>query len=71
VKLPNNPKPITVPGKSFRFPDETTEVKSAPALNADTFEVLAEIGVGKDELAKLEGAGVIKREAVAANAAAG
>ena len=33
VKLPNNPKPVTVPGRSFRFPDETTEIKSAPALN--------------------------------------
>jgi crotonobetainyl-CoA:carnitine CoA-transferase CaiB-like acyl-CoA transferase len=70
VKLPNNPKPITVPGKSFRFPDETAEYKSAPALNADTFCVLAEIGIGKDELAKLESAGVIKREAASADAAA-
>jgi crotonobetainyl-CoA:carnitine CoA-transferase CaiB-like acyl-CoA transferase len=71
VKLPNNPKPVTVPGKSFRFPDETTEYKSAPALNADTFNVLAEIGLSKDELAKLEGSGVIVREAASANAAAG
>ncbi len=71
VKLPNNPKPVTVPGKSFRFPDETMDVKSAPGLNADTFAVLAEIGVGRDDLAKLEGAGIIKREVLTTNAAAG
>ena len=71
VKLPNNPKLVTVPGKSFRFPDETMEYKSAPALNADTFEVLAEIGVAREDLAKLEGSGVIKRESAATNAAAG
>ncbi len=71
VKLPNNPKPVTVPGKSFRFPGETLEIKSAPGLNADTFTVLAEIGVARDDLAKLEGAGVIKREVATTNAAAG
>ena len=63
VKLPNNPKPVTMPGKSFRFPDETTEYKSAPALNADTVAVLAEVGLTKEELAGLESSGVIAREA--------
>ncbi len=74
VRLPNNPKPVTVPGRSFRFPDETNDIKSAPALNADTFEVLAELGVSQDELARLEGAGVLVRArpaAIEAQTAAG
>jgi crotonobetainyl-CoA:carnitine CoA-transferase CaiB-like acyl-CoA transferase len=59
VHLPGNPKPVTVPGRSFRFPDETTEYKAAPALNADTFSVLAELGMAADQLSALESAGVI------------
>ena len=61
VKLPNNPKPVTVPGRSFRFPDETTEIKSAPALNQDTFEVLAELGLSSGELDGLVSSGVLAR----------
>jgi crotonobetainyl-CoA:carnitine CoA-transferase CaiB-like acyl-CoA transferase len=61
VKLPNNPKPVTVPGRSFRFPDETTEIKSAPALNQDTFEVLAELGLSSGELDALVSSGVLAR----------
>ncbi len=61
VKLPNNPKPVTIPGRSFRFPDETTEVKSAPALNENTFEVLAELGLSSSELEGLVSSGVLAR----------
>jgi CoA:oxalate CoA-transferase len=59
VKLPNNPKPVTVPGRSFRFPDETTEIKSAPALNQDTFAVLTELGLSSGELDALVSSGVL------------
>jgi crotonobetainyl-CoA:carnitine CoA-transferase CaiB-like acyl-CoA transferase len=61
VKLPNNPKPVTVPGRSFRFPDETTEIKSAPGLNENTFEVLAELGLSAGELDGLVDSGVLTR----------
>ena len=61
VRIPGNPKPVTVPGRSFRFPDETTEIKSAPALNQDTFEVLAEVGVSQSELDGLVASGVLVR----------
>jgi crotonobetainyl-CoA:carnitine CoA-transferase CaiB-like acyl-CoA transferase len=61
VRLPNNPKPVTVPGRSFRFPDETTEIKSAPALNENTFEVLAELGLSAAELDALVASGVLAR----------
>jgi CoA:oxalate CoA-transferase len=59
VHLPGNPKPVTVPGRSFRFPDETTEYKAAPALNADTFKILAELGMATEQLGALEASGVI------------
>ena len=70
VKLPNNPKPVTIPGRSFRFPDETTEIKAAPALNGDTFEVFAELGLPSAELDDLVEAGVLTRPADPAVAAA-
>jgi crotonobetainyl-CoA:carnitine CoA-transferase CaiB-like acyl-CoA transferase len=63
VKLPNNPKPVTVPGRSFRFPDETTEIKSAPAFNENTFEVLSELGLSASELDGLVSSGVLSRPA--------
>lgn len=61
VNLPNNPKPVTVPGRSFRFPDETTEYKLAPGLNSNTFEVLGELGVSAGELDGLVESGVLVR----------
>ena len=70
VKLPNNPKPVTIPGRSFRFPDETTEIKAAPALNGDTFEVFAELGLPTAELDALVESGVLTRPADPAVAAA-
>lgn len=70
VKLPNNPKPVTIPGRSFRFPDETTEIKAARALNGDTFEVFAELGLPSAELDDLVEAGVLTRPADPAVAAA-
>jgi crotonobetainyl-CoA:carnitine CoA-transferase CaiB-like acyl-CoA transferase len=63
VRLPNNPKPVTIPGRSFRFPDETTDIKSAPALNENTFAVLAELGVSPGELEALVASGVVVRPA--------
>jgi crotonobetainyl-CoA:carnitine CoA-transferase CaiB-like acyl-CoA transferase len=63
VKLPNNPKPVTVPGRSFRFPDETTDIKTAPAFNGDTFAVLAELGLSSGELDGLVSSGVLARPA--------
>jgi hypothetical protein len=52
-----------VPGRSFRFPDETTEIKSAPGLNENTFEVLAELGIPAGELDGLVSSGVLVRPA--------
>ncbi len=62
VKLPGNPKPVTIPGRPFRFPDEPAGIKDAPGLNADTFDILSELGVSNDELKAFEASGVIKRE---------
>ena len=64
VKLPGNPKPVTIPGRPFRFPDEPAGIKDAPGLNADTFDVLSELGVSNDELKAFEASGVIVRPAV-------
>jgi CoA:oxalate CoA-transferase len=63
VRLPSNPEPVTVPGRSFRFPDETTEIKSAPGLNENTFEVLTELGVSASELEGLVSSGALVRPA--------
>jgi hypothetical protein len=63
-----------VPGRSFRFPDESAEIKSAPGLNENTFDVLAELGVSAAELEGLVSSGVLKRqssEEQTSNAAAG
>lgn len=70
VKLPNNPKPVTVPGRSFRFPDDVLETKAAPALNGNTFEVLGELGLSAAELDALVSSGVLARNDDAGNVAA-
>lgn len=63
VHVPNNPLPISVPGRSFQFENDAVGYDIAPALNADTFDVLAEIGVAPAELDALEAVGVIVRSA--------
>lgn len=61
VRLPNNPKPVTIPGRTFVFPDDVTEVKSAPGLNENTFEVLSELGLPSSELDALVASGALVR----------
>ena len=41
--------------------DETTEIKSAPAFNENTFEVLSELGLSAADLDALVSGGVLKR----------